>query len=241
MSSHAKLTGKHQYAEFKEETIANCVKKMVDYREGVDVENAHVRFSYGNRKTGNLVPSVSLIPIADCCSNCACCAKGCYAVLNICCYDATRKMLANNSAILRSDPDKYWREVEGEVMRNRWFRFHVSGDIVDYSYFLNMVGIAVRNPYCEILAFTKNFSVVNEFIDYAGGTEKMPKNLHIIFSEWRGLDVPNPHNLPTSRPVWKGELVPSGIWCGGDCSACAVKDEGCWSLKNGERILFEAH
>ena len=55
------------------------------------------------------------------------------------------------------------------------------------------------------------------------------------------LDVPNPHNLPTSRPVWKGELVPSGIWCGGDCSACAVKDEGCWSLKPGERILFEAH
>lgn len=167
MSSHKALTGVHNYAEFKEETIANRVKKMVDYREGVDVENAHVKFSYGNRKTGNLVPSVSLIPIADCCSNCACCAKGCYAVRNICCYDAARKMLANNSAILRSDPGKYWREVEGEVMRNRWFRFHVSGDIVDYSYFVNMVGIAVRNPHCEILAFTKNFSVVNEFIDYA--------------------------------------------------------------------------
>ena len=67
-----------------------------------------------------------------------------------------------------------------------------------------------------------------------------PENLHIIFSEWRDLDVPNPHNLPTSRPVWKGEKV-EGIMCPGSCSECAAFDKGCWSLKKGERILFEAH
>ena len=238
MASNKQLTGKHQYAEFKEETIQGRVAKMVEIRQTVDVENAHVKFSYGNRKTGNLVPSVSLIPIADCGRNCACCAKGCYAVRNIACYNASRAAFANNSAIARRDPEKFFREVDGEMKKNKWFRFFVSGDILSGDFFDGMVEVSKRNPHCKVLAFTKQFDIVNRWIDYNGA---LPENLHIIFSEWRGLDVPNPHNLPTSRPVWKGELVPSGIWCGGDCSACAVKDEGCWSLKPGERILFEAH
>lgn len=238
MSSHAKLTGKHQYVEFKEETIQGRVMKMVELRDEVDVENAHVKFSYGNRKTGNLVPSVSLIPIADCGRNCACCAKGCYAARNICCYTASRAAFANNSAIARRDPEKFFREVDGEMKKNKWFRYFVSGDILGGPFFDGMVETAKRNPHCQVLAFTKQFHIVNDWIDLNG---PLPENLHIIFSEWRGLDVPNPHNLPTSRPVWKGELVPSGIWCGGLCSECAAKNEGCWTLKPGERILFEAH
>jgi len=238
MASKAKLTGVHNYVKFKEETIVERVRKMVELRAQVDVPNAHVKFSYGNRKTGNLVPSVSLIPIADCGSNCACCANGCYAVRNIACYNASRAAFANNSAIARTEPEKFFREVDGEMKKNKWFRFFVSGDILDEPFFAGMVDAALKNPHCQALAFTKQFSIVNRWIDANGA---LPANLHIIFSEWRGLSVDNPHNLPTSRPVWKGELVPSGIWCGGDCSACAVKDEGCWSLKLGERILFEAH
>lgn len=238
MSSKAKLTGKHQYVEFREETIVERVRKMVELRAGVDVETAHVKFSYGNRKTGNLVPSVSLIPIADCGGACKVCAKGCYAARNITCYDQSRRAFANNSAIARNNPEKFFREVDGEMKKNCWFRFFVSGDILSRPFFDAMVEVSKSNPHCQALGFTKQFGIVNVWIDENG---ELPSNLHIIFSEWRGLDVPNPHNLPTSRPVWKGELVPSGIWCGGDCSACAVKDEGCWSLKKGERILFEAH
>ena len=238
MSTHAKLTGKHQYVEFKEETIQGRVKNMLEMRETVDVENAHVKFSYGNRKTGNLVPSVSLIPIADCGANCSCCAKGCYAARNIACYKASRASFANNSAIARRDPEKFFREVDGEMKKNKWFRYFVSGDVLSGPFFDGMVETAKRNPHCQVLAFTKQFDIVNRWIDYNGA---LPENLHIIFSEWRGLDVPNPHNLPTSRPVWKGELVPSGIWCGGLCSECACTNSGCWSVKKGERILFEAH
>lgn len=237
MATHKALTGIHNYVEFKEETIAIRVKKMVDLRGQVDVENAHVKFSYGNRKTGNLVPSVSLIPIADCGANCACCAKGCYAARNIACYDASRAAFANNSAIAHGDPVKFFREVDGEMKKNKWFRFFVSGDILDDNFFTAMVVVAMNNTHCQVLAFTKQFDIVNRWIDANGS---LPKNLHIIFSEWRGLDVPNPHNLPTSRPVWKGDHI-EGIWCGGSCSSCAAKNEGCWVLKPGERILFEAH
>ena len=78
MSSHKALTGVHNYVEFKEETIVDRVKKMVAMRDAMDISDLHIKLSYGNRKTGSLVPSVSLIPVADC-RNCTHCAKGCYA------------------------------------------------------------------------------------------------------------------------------------------------------------------
>jgi hypothetical protein len=238
MASKTKLTGQHIYAEFKEETVRKRLRIMLELRDKVDVYNAHVKFSYGNRKTGNLVPSVSLIPIVDCGANCACCAKGCYALRNICCYDQSRAAFANNSAIARRDPEKFFREVDGELKKNKWFRFFASGDIIDEGFFEEMVHVTEINPHCQVLVFTKQFHIVNKWIAYNG---PLPENLHIIFSEWRGMTIDNPYNLPTSRPVWKGEQVPSGIWCGGLCSECACTNSGCWCVKKGERILFEAH
>ena len=43
--------------------------------------------------------------------------------------------------------------------------FHVSGDIPDADYLLHMVSIAQRNPHCEILCFTKKFSMVKNIKD----------------------------------------------------------------------------
>lgn len=238
MSTHGKLTGKHQYCEFKGETIANRVKQMVDYRDSLDITDLHIKLSYGNRKTGSLVPSISTIPIADCGANCSCCAKGCYAVRNVACYDASRKMMAQNSAIARGDLPRYFREIDAAVKFIRFFRYHVAGDITCPAYLTGMVDVAIKNPHCQFLCFTKQFRIVNDYLgDHAEG---LPENLHIIFSEWRGLTVPNPYNLPTSRPLWNGETA-EGIMCNGNCSECAAFNCGCWSLKKGERVLFEAH
>lgn len=237
MSSHKALTGVHNYVEFKEETIVDRVKKMVNYRDGLDITDLHIKLSYGNRKTGSLVPSISLIPVADC-KNCTHCSKGCYAIRNIACYDASRKMMAQNSAIVHGDLPRYFKEIDAASKFLRFFRYHVSGDIINPAYLTGMVDVAIKNPQCRYLAFTKSYEFVNDYLD--DHKEGFPSNLHIIFSEWRGLDVPNPHNLPTSRPVWKGEKV-EGIMCPGSCSECAAFDKGCWSLKKGERILFEAH
>ena len=49
---------KHSYKEFGYEAIKKRVQQMLEFRDEVDVENAHVKLSYGNRKTGALVPSV---------------------------------------------------------------------------------------------------------------------------------------------------------------------------------------
>ena len=237
MASKTKLTGQHIYAEFKEETVAKRVSDIKQRRDAMDITDLHIKLSYGNRKTGSLVPSISLIPVADC-GNCALCAKGCYAVRHIMCYGASREMVANNSAIAHGDLPRYFKELDAAVKFVRFLRVHVSGDILSPAYLTGMVDVAIKNPHCQFLCFTKRFDIVNHYLD--DHAEGFPENLHIIFSEWRGLDVSNPHNLPTSRPVWKGEKI-EGIMCPGSCSECAAFDKGCWTLKPGQRVLFEAH
>lgn len=236
---------KHSYKEFGADAVRKRIQQMLEFRNNVNVEEAHVKLSHGNRKTGALVPSVSLIPVADC-GNCKVCARGCYDVRNVCFQKTVQKSRANNSAIYKEDSGKYFSEIEKSVKYLRFFRWHVGGDIKDFSYLLNMVGIAVRTPTCEFLAFTKMYDIVNEFIRYAGGVDAMPKNLHIIFSDWRGAEFENPYNLPVSSPLWadgtKGpHCTEKQFMCPGLCEECAEAWTGCWAAKQGETILFEAH
>ena len=234
---------KHNYREFGDEAVQKRVKDMLHFRDEVDVENAHVKFSYDNRKTGALVPSVSLIPCADC-PNCKACMHGCYDVRNVCFQKTVQKARANNSALFKQDPEKYFAEILERCRALRFFRWHIGGDIKSHIYFRNMVRIAEKTPFCHHLAFTKNFVVVNDWIDNVG---PLPENMHVIFSDWKDIDwFDNPHNLPVSSPLWAdGSRGPhctdDAIMCEGDCSACAAVCGGCWGAKKGQTILFEAH
>lgn len=243
MSSHAKLTGKHQYVEFKEETVRFRVKKMTELRDAIkDATDLHVKISYGNRKLG-AVPSVSLIPVFDCGRGCEMCSKGCYDVRNVCHYNESQKQRANNSALLKLDREKYFREIEAHVQFHKVWRWHVGGDLKDYDYLGQVVGIAERNQHCQFLIFTKRSDLVNEWLDNVG---EFPSNLHLILSGWRGDKDVNPHKLPVSSPVWKDGskscmCTENVYWCEGDCTACAMVSGGCWGAKSGDTILFEAH
>lgn len=236
------LTGKHQYAEFKNETVADRVKKCVDLRDSTDISDKHIKLSYGNRKTGSLVPSVSLIPVADC-GHCAMCARGCYAVRAILCYPESREALANNSAIAHKDRKRFFVEVDAALKFLRFFRFFVSGDILDRDFLDGMVRVAENNPHCQILAFSKEHEIINGYLDEHGC---FPSNLHIILSGWRGDVNVNRHNLPVSSPVWKDGsrscmVTDKAYWCQGNCTNCAKVNEGCWAAGPGDTILFEAH
>ena len=217
---------------------------MVSFRDSMiqGVADLHVKFSYGNRKTGANVPSVSLIPVEDC-PNCKVCKNGCYDVRNVCFQTTVQKSRANNSAIFHADPDRYFREIEAGCKFLRFFRWHVGGDMVTRSYFLNVVRIAENIPQCEFLIFTKLYGVVNKWL--AEGN-KLPSNLHLIFSDWVGAKFENPYNVPVSSPVWAdGSRGPHATdkfsWCPGFCEDCAAAGSGCWGLKNGETVLFNAH
>lgn len=219
-----------------------------------------VSISKGNGKMG-AIQSVSL-PSGITCRPCACMEK-CYAKRIERLRKSVRDAYQNNYNILTTEPDVYWREVEAAIMLSRYFRFHVSGDIPDEEYLDRMVGIAKRNPHCEILSFTKKYEIINDYInkkymDSIAGTTihpqfydmsmvtklVIPQNLHIIFSAWVGLPMVNPFSLPEAHVRYRdGSTTASATAheCGGNCTECAVTDGGCWVLQRGEQVVFNEH
>ena len=124
-------------------------------------------------------------------------------------------------------------------MTQRFFRYHVSGDIIDIDYLDRMVKLARELKGTEFLCFTKNYKDVNEYLK----NHRKPKNLHLIFSlPFNGATIDNPHNLPAAGVILKGTEPKEG-WkiCGGNCAECACKGVGCWELKKGETIAFYQH
>ena len=198
--------------------------------------------SAGNTKMGT-IPSVSLPPIVTCPAGCPC-AKKCYAAKLCRLRPAVRNAYQRNLDILNCDWDDYWRQVRSAIMGSRFFRFHVSGDIPNAAYFKEMVITAKNNPHCQILAFTKQYEVVNNYVDTFG---QLPQNLHIIFSVWDlawNTNVKNPHGLPMSAVIFKGAEHTAEYFdkiCPGNCFECACRGTGCWTLEPGETIAFYEH
>lgn len=200
------------------------------------MKNQIVSISKGNSKMG-FIPSVSLPPVKTCATGCTC-AKKCYAAKLCRIYPSVRRAYENNLEILNSNPDAYWAAIDATAKTTRFFRYHVSGDIVNSAYLFNMVRIAALNPGTMFLAFTKQYDLVNKYME----NDAIPENLKIIFSAWPGMAMNNPHALPVAHVIFKGE-EPAPAWkiCGGNCTACACAGIGCWELKNGETIAFYEH
>lgn len=199
----------------------------------------NVRISSGNSKMG-AIPSVSLPAGVTCRQDCEC-SKKCYAKRLERMRPSVHQAYQHNYDLLTHDSDTYWREVEASIMMSRFFRYHVSGDIPDNVYLAHMIEIAERNPHCEMLCFTKKYNLVNDHLDF-GGT--IPKNLHIIFSGWRGMKMVNPYNLPEAHVRYRDGTTTArenAKPCGGNCTECAITDGGCWTAKHGEQVVFNEH
>ena len=198
-----------------------------------------VNISKGNMKLGN-IPSVSLPAGLTCIKNCVCYDR-CYARKIERLRPNVHNCYMQNYDLLKQDADRYFREVEGAIMASRFFRWHVSGDIVDEKYLKNMIGIAERNKHCDMLCFTKKYDIVNNYIKSGG---LIPSNLHLIFSVWKGLRIDNPYNLPEAHVRYRDKSTTarmSAKQCGGNCTECATSNGGCWALNRGEQIVFNEH
>ena len=196
-----------------------------------------VSISQGNRKMG-AIPSVSLPPVITC-KHCETCAGKCYAMKLQRIYKTVRESWARNYKIVCEDRNAYFDQITVSAMISGFFRFHVSGDILDIDYLDRMCKTARKCKNTRFLAFTKNYEDVNTYFE----THKKPRNLQIIFSlPFDGSAIENPHNLPTAGVILKGS-EPSKKWkiCGGNCTECACRGVGCWELKKGETIGFYEH
>ena len=201
------------------------------------INNLHVSISKGNAKMG-VIPSISL-PAGITCNPGAPCYKECYARRIEYRYKESKNAYARNYNIYKTEPGAFWLQVRAAAVMTRFFRFHVSGDIPDAAYFVGMVETAAALPGTNFLAFTKQYKIVNDYIN-AGG--RIPENLKIIFSNWYAWKCENPYNLPTCEIIDKNG-APGETWniCGGNCTSCSCRGIGCWEIKNGETIAIYKH
>ena len=235
-----KNTSKKSVGYYNEKILGKFMEALNDAKKDVkEDKELEVKFSSGNTKMG-AVASVSTLPFITCpgCCKDTCGAK-CYAAKlanlrpNVC------KNYAINTALAIYKPIEYWQQINDYCKGIRYFRFHVSGDIMNKAYFHHMVDVAIDNPKTEILAFTKQFNIVNEWIDANGD---LPENLHILFSGWQNLVPENPYQIPETN-VFTCEADFDESWkvCGGNCFYCACRGVGCWQAMKGDVIAFKMH
>ena len=203
-----------------------------------NIDNIHVTISKANSKMG-AVASVSMLPFLTCPSRCgSTCGMKCYAAKLANLRQVVLKSYANNTAIAVMKPDMYWKEIDKACSGIKYFRFHVSGDIINAQYLQHMVQIAKNHPGTEFLAFTKRYEIVNDYLN----EHRLPTNLHILFSGWTNLTPDNPHALPETNVIEHGK-EPEEAWkiCSGNCFNCAKAGTGCWTAQPGDVIAFHMH
>lgn len=223
---------------YSKESISKMLKLMMETHEHyMTQQDIKLCISCGNRKIGRVM-NVSLPPVLSC-GRCKQCMHYCYDIKACLQYPATViDARVRNWTLLQRDRAEYFRRIEEKISRrrrNKYFRWHVAGDIIDRDYFENMVAIAERHPDFVFWTYTKMYHIVNEFISGGG---RIPKNLHIMFSEWRGLEMKNPYAMPEFRVVFKGEVPPVGYYCPGNCDVCKANGRGCLA---GETTYAHEH
>lgn len=194
----------------------------------------NVKISNGNEKMGK-IKSVSLPPVVTCRAG-APCIKTCYA-RRLQRFPNVKNAYEHNLQLYRENPAAYFNGITNVAINEKYFRWHVAGDIPELDYFRYMVGVAVTCESTKFLCFTKKYEIVNTFIS-EGGT--IPENLIIIFSVWNSLELENPYNFMVAHVV---PVEAAGLWgeneCTGNCLECAINNKRCWNKQNKVVYLVE--
>lgn len=216
--------------------VNNLNKAITDFRKQ---DNLSVVISNGNIKIGNTM-NVSLAPVITC-LNCSKCINYCYDIKAVNQYKNVLFARAKNTALMLENPEEYFRQIRFALdkrKKNKYFRWHVSGDIPNYSYFENMVQIARDYPEFRFWTYTKCYWFVNQWIK-ENGKENLPENLSVMFSYWEGLPMDNPYEMPVFRVVMQGQEKPKNVkWCCGNCNTCI---KNCSHCVKGENVYCMEH
>ena len=203
--------------------------------------------SKGNRKIGKVM-NVSLMPIMTC-HNCKECKRLCYDVKACLQYSNTVLPARMRNTILATEKrDFFFDEIDKACSRrrkNKFFRFHVAGDILDMDYFERMLDICRKHEDFIFWTYTKYYQIVNEYCD-KNGKGAIPKNFSIMFSEWDGMPMDNPYEFPVFSCKLKNgnknrteESFKRMYKCPGNCDLCK-KGNGHGCIK-GEDTYCDEH
>ena len=210
--------------------ILATLRAMIEAFMGRPYDSLKLHISKGNRKIG-LTHNFSMAPGITC-ANCSGCIKFCYDIKACWQYLNVRIARAENTAMMYMDRAKTFAQIALYISRakaHKYFRWHVSGDILDTDYFDRMVKIAQQFPDWTFWTYTKAYMFVNEWIRSHGETkEAIPSNLSVMYSEWDGMPMDNPYGMPTFRCIMPGQEPAPDAWkCPGNCEACLRSGHGC--------------
>ena len=223
--------------------ISNAINNCKTYVSDHYTDGVSIHISAGNAKLGAIM-NISIPPVVTC-HNCSSCKNYCYAVRSYNRFTGTAAGWNENYLLFLTDPVTYFEEISAAVKLQRFFRWHVSGDIVNGAYLAGMIRVANENPKVEFLAFTKAYQIVNAAI--AAGAV-IPSNLHLLFSAAPGVDMPNPYRLPECHINFADPAL--NTYCGGaeyeyhctgNCTECAINGCGCFFLKPGDVTIINQH
>ena len=233
---------------YRQETIKAIMTKAKvirkDYESMSDFTyKVPVCISNGNRKIGRVM-NVSTMPIMAC-GNCKECSGYCYDIKACVQYKNVLDARVRNLVYATKYRKEYFDYIDNRISRrrtNKYFRWHVAGDILDCDYFSRMVEIANRHPDFVFWTYTKMYHIVNEYVRI-NGTGAIPDNFHIMFSKWDGLKMDNPYNFPVFACRLKDgnkDYIPFNEYfkCAGNCDICKANNSGC--IK-GENTFADEH
>ena len=234
---------------FKKETVSkviNGINARRMYYAPLTVDKVKMCISPGNEKIGKVL-NVSIPPIITC-HHCAKCMYFCYDIKACIQYPETViDARVRNLHVLLTNRDEYFNRIDKKMSRrrkNKYFRWHVAGDILDYDYFDRMVNNARNHPdYIAIWTYTKEYDIVNKWLDDHGGLSALPYNFVVMFSKWDGVPMNNPYNLPVFACKLKDGNKDAMPWddmyiCPGNCDICKNGKRGCMA---GENTYADEH
>lgn len=218
----------------------NCLWRNKRHVNG-DVYKYKIKISKGNSKLGNIA-NINIPALVTCRKN-APCAKTCYARNGNYRFPSVKESHNRNLLAYLESPENYFNQIKKYLTKHTevdYFRYHSSGDIVDYNYLKNMVKVAKEFPNVNFLAYTKKFELVNEYLSKG---YRLPKNLKVLFSNWdKNFKVENPYGRPMTYVNFKDKTLNPEIpantkSCSGNCSECKI----CWHLRKGQSVTFNQH
>ena len=216
-------------------TVESLKKAAGKLRDAMDMYSKQpfyklrLHISKGNKKIGR-VHNFSMAPGITC-PNCDCCLPYCYDVKAVLQYGNVVNARAENTVMMYMDMEKTFSMIDTYISSRRahkFFRWHVSGDIISVEYFDHMVTIARNHPDWIFWTYTKAYKYVNLWLYQHGGKSALPGNLSVMFSVWNGMECPNPHGMPTFTCIQEGMTPAPGEWrCPGNCDICLTSGHGC--------------
>ena len=148
---HRQPGGRKGESMYSKESLQKVLKLMADAEKmlrDIPANDIKLCISAGNRKIGRVM-NVSLPPIKSR-PNCSKCKWLCYDVKACLQYPNTViDARMRNYVILKKDRDAYFARIDAAMNRrrlNKYFRWHVAGEIVDIDYFDRMIKNAIDHP-----------------------------------------------------------------------------------------------